>query len=95
MRIKAKSNIMSPPMDFLMATDTKAHQVFLVIGATFRKWFLVMNQGGQFYFPLGFASLAQRLFPDVPCAYLTPLAAVPLMMHIAAHVSVIVLAAHP
>ena len=82
-------------MDFLMAADTKAHQVFLVIGAVLGKWLLVMNQGSQFYFPVGFASLAQRLFPDVAGAYLAPLAAVPLVMHIAAHVSVVVLAAHP
>ena len=78
-----------------MATDAKAHQIVLVIGAAIGEWFLVMNQGSQFYFPVGFASLAQRLFPDVAGAYLAPLAAVPLVMHIAAHISVVVLAAHP
>ena len=86
---------MSPPMDFLMATDAKAHQILFVIGTALGKWFLVMHQGSQFYFSLGFASLAQRLFPDVASAYLAPLAAVPLVMHIAAHVSVVILAAHP
>ena len=86
---------MSPPMDFLVAGNAKAHQIFLVIGAALGERLFVMHQDGQFYFPLGFASLAQRLFPDVPGTYLAPLAAVTLVMHIAAHISVVVPAAHP
>ena len=50
----------SPPMDFFMAADTKAHQIVRVIGAALGKWFLVMNQGSQFYFPV--KNRSEKLF---------------------------------
>jgi len=52
LKFKAKSNIVSPPMDFFVARNAQGHQIFFIVSAAIGERSLVMHQSSQFDFSL-------------------------------------------